>query len=140
MPLTRRSLLIAGALVSAGCSAASSGHTPRAATTTDASGLARAHDLEQALITAYDAKIADATGSERARLEVERAIHVAHLGALRDRIPSATASPAASGHTPIAPLLRHSIRSLRSLALVATSGADAALFASIAASHETSLR
>jgi hypothetical protein len=125
-------------LALAGCSKhshAKSATTPSPRLTPpDDAALQRARDLEQLLVASYDAKIATAKARHRPLLEVQRAIHAAHLSALR-------AKPDAAGIT-VASNLRHALRSnaheLRGLALAATSGANAALLASIAAAHEVS--
>jgi hypothetical protein len=139
VPLTRRSLLVVGALTAAGCSTHRHHSAPQPSVVPDAVALETARDLEQSLIAEYDTKIATAGAQARARLQVERAIHVTHLSALHGTHPAATVpSPAPAARPDITRILRHSVRSLRSLALAATSGANAALLASIAASHQTS--
>ncbi|HTW20233.1 MAG TPA: hypothetical protein VME70_08495 [Mycobacteriales bacterium] len=133
--MSRRSLLIAAAVTVAGCG---KHHRPRPkppATVPDATALAAARDLERMLIASYDAKIATAGPKRSAQLEVAKAIHGTHLAALHG-------APAGSADTAVATnlhkALRQSVRTLRQLATAASSGMNAALFASIAASHEVS--
>lgn len=126
----------------AGCSkhhhpsAAATPSTPAAAPP-DEAALQRARDGEQVLLASYAAKIAHAKPRHRPALEVQRAIHTAHLSALRAAKPDGADIAVVSN---LHHALRSSARDLRALALAATSGANAALLASIAASHEVSAR
>jgi hypothetical protein len=132
--LSRRSLLGLGLAVLAGCRARA---TPKArpAAPADYADLVSARDVERALLATYDALIASAPARAKPRLEVERATHAAHLAALHG---TTTTNPLP--FTPRRPEVQlvASARSLREYARRATEGTDAALFASIAASHEVS--
>jgi hypothetical protein len=139
--MSRRTLLGAALVTVAGCtghSAArsrptSSATTPAAAP--DADALADARNQEQLLLASYDAAIAHAKRSARPQLEVQRALHATHLSALGVGTSGATDIAVVSG---LRRALRRSTRRLREQSLAATSGRDAALLASIAASHEAS--
>jgi hypothetical protein len=99
-----------------------------------------AHLDEQALIAAYDRAVQGATGQHLAQLNVERAIHATHLAALK-RYPPPAGRGGAVAVIPPATLpasLRASAAARRRDALAATDGNNAALLASIAASHEVS--
>jgi hypothetical protein len=72
---------------------------------------------------------------KRGALQVERAIHATHLAALHGSAPS---SPQRATAHVTRSALRASAAELRRLALNATVGANAALLASIAASHTAS--
>jgi hypothetical protein len=131
--LTRRAVLGIAVVAVAGCSKHAKPVVRPPAAAPDIAALRAARVGEVALLAAYDAKIRHASTSERAALDVERAIHATHLSALRGTASSAAAA------TPLHDLphaLRSSARVLRSFAVAATSGSNAALFASIAASHE----
>jgi hypothetical protein len=148
--LTRRTVLGAAVLALVGCGKHTKPATPPPAADPDADALASAAAIEQVLLASYDARIAAASARVRPRLQVARAIHATHLGALHGSASTPAAStPAAStppASTPAASVadirraLRASVATLRRLALAAEEGANAALLASIAASHETSLR
>jgi hypothetical protein len=101
----------------------------------DAAALVTARNLELVLLASYDAKIAHASAGRRPALEVARAIHLAHLDALHGTTSSAA-------DIAVVPNVRHELRvsvaTLRGLSRAAMDGANAALFASIAASHQTS--
>lgn len=142
--LTRRTVLGAAVLALVGCGKHTKPARPPPAADPDADALASAAAIEQVLLASYDARIAAASARARPRLQVARAIHATHLGALHgsSSTPPASTSPAS---TPIEVAdirrtLRSSLATLRRLALAADEGANAALLASIAASHETSLR
>jgi hypothetical protein len=94
----------------------------------DAAALAEAQATEAALIAACEA----------AGQVDEVGIHTLHLAALGGSLPtpSATSAPSRS----IKPLLRSSAVALRRAAVAAVEGTHAAVFASIAASHEVSGR
>jgi hypothetical protein len=102
----------------------------------DAAALVTARALEQLLLASYDAKIAHASARHRPPLEVARAIHAAHLDALHGTTGATTADIAVVSN------IRHellvSASTLRGLSLDAVNGGNAALLASIAASHQTS--
>jgi hypothetical protein len=139
--LTRRALLGLALLTAAGCGK----HHKDAATTPpgtsapvpDEAALQLARDNEQVLLASYAVKIKHAKAAARPQLEVERAIHAAHLSALHAAKPDG-ADIAVVSNLPRE--LRRSAHQLRGLALAATEGPNAALFASIAASHEVSTR
>jgi hypothetical protein len=137
--LTRRSLLGLGALGLAACTKGSSpaAHgADRGSVDPDAGLLASAHGNEQVLVAAYDSAIPSASGAERARLTAERALHATHLHALGKPTPLSPSLP--PGDVDL--LLRGSTDLLRGAAVEAADGAHAAVFASIAASHEAMLR
>jgi hypothetical protein len=132
---SRRALLGLAALSVAGCGKHTKQIVPKPAIAPDAAALVTARNGERLLLASYDAKIAHASARELPPLQVARAIHATHLSALH----GTTSSDA--GIAVVAKLrhaLRSSARDLRSLAFAAQSGANAALFASIAASHEAS--
>lgn len=140
--LSRRALLGLAALTASGLLDGGCGKHKRPAAAKpvvvpDAAALNRARDGERLLLASYDAKIAHAAAHELPRLQVARAIHATHLSALHGR--ASTGSEIAVV-TNIRAALRRSVQDLRGLALAATSGANAAVLASIAASHETSAR
>jgi len=116
--LTRRALLGAGVLVLAGCRSSRHASPPDADAT--ASSAARAGEL--ALLSSY------AEGTP------DHAAHLAHLQALGGRLPSPGATPTPSG-TPGYTDVGASVAVLQAAAVRARSGATAATFASIAASH-----
>jgi hypothetical protein len=136
--LSRRSLLGLIVLAVAGCKHGSSRTAAQAAGAADALASARASELS--LLTAYgNARDLGLSGAEAARIEAERALHVAHFHALGGASePLATGASAAA--TSIRTQLRTSAATLRAAAVVAVDGADAALLASIAASHEAAGR
>jgi hypothetical protein len=135
--LTRRAALGlgVGAVVLAGCNGKKPAAVPSSTPTpgADAAALVTARRDEVALLAAYDHLIKHTPISKRGALQVERAIHAAHLTALKG-----TAAPANGGRLNIQHALRASAQRLRRLSLAATTGANAALFASIAASHTAS--
>jgi hypothetical protein len=116
-------LLGLAALGLAGCKAGSSASATH--TDPDRSALAVARSAEQVLVAACDA----------AGLTAESAIHAEHLAALGGSVPVPRALNTPAAHA-IRALLRDSTDSLRGAALAAVSGAHAAVFASVAASHE----
>jgi hypothetical protein len=133
--LSRRAVLGIAVLAVAGC-----GKHPKPAarahlSVPDADALLTARNGERALLASYDAKIAHATKRQLPRLQVARAIHATHLDALHGTA-AGTADIAVVTH--LRQALRASAKQLRSLALAATNGTDAALLASIAASHQAS--
>jgi hypothetical protein len=96
---------------------------------------------EEALIAAYDRALTGASGQQLARLNVERAVHATHLAALKAYPPSAGRAGEPLPAIPVSKLpaaLRASAATNRHAALAATDGNNAALLASIAASHEVS--
>jgi hypothetical protein len=101
----------------------------------DAAALVAARDGERLLLAFYDHAIAHAKRHQLPALRVARAVHATHLEALRGTQTS-TADIAAVSN------LRHallaSVRRLQALSLAATEGTNAALLASIAASHQAS--
>jgi hypothetical protein len=96
-----------------------------------------AYQQEQSLINAYQDALTTATPKAKARLEVELAVHQTHLSALRAFRPPVTATnpPTAirAKHLPHA--LRSAAADGRRAAVNAIDGSNAALLASIAASH-----
>ena len=136
--LTRRSLLGLAAVAVAGCHKAAKHGTATRKLIPDASAIYVARQIEHDLLAGYDKKIAAASAATRPGLVVQRAIHATHLKALG----TGYAGPARFGNriTPgIHAELRQSVGELQQLALKATDGANAALLASIAASHQVSL-
>jgi hypothetical protein len=135
--ISRRTLLGVAVVGIAGCGKHKKPQATTPAAVPDAAALLTARTDETRLLAAYDLKIRHATPHQRPHLEVERAIHATHLSALRG-----TASTPATGplHPQLSAALRASAHQLRRLALAATAGSNAALFASIAASHEVSSR
>jgi hypothetical protein len=135
--LTRRALLGIG--VSAAVLTACNGKKPSAqpsptsTPTPDAAALAGARRDEIGLLAAYDHLITRTPLHKRGPLQVERAIHATHLSALRG-----TEGPPRRRDHDINQALLRSAQRLRRLSLTATSGANAALLASIAASHTAS--
>jgi hypothetical protein len=135
--MTRRAVVLCGAaVVLAGCRTKT---TPTPAATTqspDAAALRTARSTEQSLLASYDARIASLPLHKRAPLQVELAIHATHLESLHG------VTPPASSPTPSASSLRRAVRAsarqLRGLSLAAIDGGNAALLASIAASHTAS--
>jgi predicted small lipoprotein YifL len=132
--LSRRALLGLTAVAIAGCGKHKTlSLPPKPVVVPDAAALAAARNIEASLLASYDAKIARASPRQRAKLEVERAIHATHLSALHGTMRSAVAIPA-SKHLEVT--LHASVASLRRFALKAQAGTNAALLASIAASHD----
>lgn len=107
--------------------------TPAPTPTPDAAALAAARRGELDLLAAYDRKIKHTALHRRGPLQVERAIHETHLSALHGVETDHAKPPASIQHE----LLR-SATLLRRLSLSATNGTNAALLASIAASHMAS--
>jgi hypothetical protein len=136
VPLTRRAVLGLAALSVAGChnKAKPVRKQPRAGL--DAAALSAARVGELRLLASYDAALGSLPLHKRAPLQVERAIHAAHLAALPGPASSASPTPRPTHHLHAA--LRVSAADLRRLALGAVDGANAALLASIAASHTAS--
>lgn len=90
------------------------------------------------MLASYDLALKALPLQKRAPLQVERAIHAAHLASL-----PGTASAGAAARQPTQHLrsaLRASAAELRRQALTAVDGGNAALLASIAASHTASAR
>jgi hypothetical protein len=131
----RRALLAATVLGVAGCGKHKQPPKPRPTAVPDAQALTSARSIEELLLASYDAKIAHSSARHRAALQVERAIHATHLAALH---PGAADTTDTAVVTDLRRTLRHSVSTLRGLALTATDGTNAALLASIAASHEVS--
>jgi hypothetical protein len=101
----------------------------------DADALVTARNGERLLLASYDAEIAHASKRNLPHLQVARAIHATHLDALHG-------TPASAADIAVVTNVRHTLRAsaqqLRALALAATNGSNAALLASIAASHQAS--
>jgi hypothetical protein len=133
--ISRRAVLLAAVLSVAGCTKHAKPTVPVKPVNPDAAALVTAQDIERQLLASYHHKIRHASAHQRPVLEVERAIHAAHLEALHGR---ATSGTVASIVPDLDSALRSSAATLRGLSLAAVEGADASLFASIAASHETS--
>jgi hypothetical protein len=134
--MTRRALLCGAAVVLAGCRSKATPKPAAAAQSPDAAALLTARSTEQSLLASYDARIASLPLHKRAPLQVERAIHATHLEALHGRTPP-PGSPAPSASS-LQAAVRASARQLRTLSLAAVDGPNAALLASIAASHTAS--
>jgi hypothetical protein len=130
--LSRRSLLGLAALTLAGCKTRSAASSQPA--DPDAAALRAARASEQMLLGSYDAAIASARGAAAVRLRTERALHAQHLAALGGGPPirPPTAGPPAEP----GPALRRTAATFRAFAVAAVRGGNAALLASIAASHE----
>jgi hypothetical protein len=134
--ISRRALLGLVGLAAVGCSKHPTHHVVPPPVVPDAAALVAARRTEQLLLASYNAQIRAAPLHQRAPLQVARAIHVTHLAALHGRAAPADRSRPVTTH--LLSALRTSATQLRGLALAATDGANAALLASIAASHETS--
>jgi hypothetical protein len=117
-----------------GCSKHPKPAPPRPVIVPDAPALAIARSSEQALLDTYAAKIRATPLHRRAPLQVARAVHTTHLAALSTATSTGGTGVVTSG---LRAALRASVVQLRGLALAATDGANAALLASIAASHES---
>lgn len=138
--ISRRALL-AGALVTlAGCGKHRRPTPPAPVVAPDAAALTSARTLESLLLASYDAKIANATVRHRAVLQVARAVHATHLAALKSADLNAPDRADIAVETNLRHALHGSVATLRELSLAAVDGTNAALFASIAASHEASLQ
>jgi hypothetical protein len=133
--ISRRAILLAPVLALAGCGKHRKPVPPAPAVTPDAAALVTAQLIEKRLLATYHVKIRHASAADRPVLEVALAMHTAHLEALHGSATSGTVAPAAR-HLRAA--LHSSVTTLRGLSLAAVDGANAAVFASIAASHETS--
>lgn len=105
----------------------------------DAAALAVARESEQELLASYDTAIASASAAAAPRLAAERALHAAHLTALGGATPGRS-TDAFSTSTSVKALLRRSARVFDGVAVGALDGTHAAVFASIAASHEAMAR
>lgn len=132
--ISRRAVLLAAVLSVAGCTKHPKPTVPVKPVNPDAAALVTAQDIERQLLASYHRKIHHASAHDRPLLEVERAIHAAHLEALHG---SATSLPSLTARPDLRQALRTSATTLRGLSLSAVEGGTAALFASIAASHET---
>jgi hypothetical protein len=129
--ISRRAALSVAVVAVAGCQSRTKA-TPPPAREPDAAALETARRFEAELLAAYDVMIRQTPLHARGALQVERAIHSAHLSALRGtpaRAPAGTRRDSAQS------LLHASAGQLRRLALGAADGGNAALLASIAASH-----
>lgn len=139
MHLTRRAALGLGigTVLVTGCHDHGSTPTTRPTSTParvpDAAALATARRGELHLLAAYEREIRHAPLRQRGPLRVERAIHLTHLAALHGGDSSVIGAVGNVRHT-----LRASAAELRRLSLAATDGTNAALLASIAASHTAS--
>jgi hypothetical protein len=133
--ISRRAALGGAAVAVAGCQSRTKSTPSPTTREPDAAALATARRFETELLAAYDRMIKRTPLHARGALQVERAIHSTHLTALHGK--PAHSSPAAQRDSAVA-LLRASAGQLRRLALAATDGGNAALLASIAASHTVS--
>jgi hypothetical protein len=135
--ITRRSLLGLSAAVLAACSGKK--HRPSAAPPhPDDAAMVAAHLEEQALISAYTSALADAKPKQQAHLEVELAVHRTHLAALSGYPPRPGTAVPIVAPAGIRRALAASAGTARAAAVDATDGSNAALLASIAASHSVS--
>lgn len=125
-------------LATAGCHSRARRPTAKPATV-DAEAVEAAASRERMIVATCDAAIARAAVADLPALQVARAVHATHLAALHDAgaLPS-TSAPSTVAPRRLIPVVRQSASELRGLAIRARSGANAALFASIAASHEVS--
>jgi hypothetical protein len=133
--LTRRALLGLVGLSVVACDKHTKRTVQAPVVPPDTDALVTARNVELLLLSSYDAKIAHASARHRPGLEVARAIHMAHLDALHGTTSSTTDIAAVAN---VRHELRVSVATLRGLSRDAVDGANAALFASIAASHQTS--
>jgi predicted small lipoprotein YifL len=133
--ISRRAVLLAAVLSVAACGKRPNPVVPPQAVNPDAAAIATAQDIERELLATYGDKIANASARERPALEVANAVHAAHLAALHG---STSTTSVITARTHLRRALKKSAVTLRGLSLAAVDGANAALFASIAASHETS--
>jgi hypothetical protein len=132
--ITRRTLLGCVGLVLAGCRGGSASPAPSpAAPGPDAAALAAARQNEVRLLLSYDTAIRHASVKQRPPLQVARALHATHLGALGAKPPPVGQHGPRIHDLPNA--LAASARSLQALAVAAHEGRNAATLASIAASH-----
>ena len=120
--LSRRSLLIGALAVAA---TACTSHGQRASFDPDSAALSAARDTEHRLLASYDAA------------HPAYAAHLAHLRALGGPIPSPSPANAPTPASPAAAAAaeRASVAQLQGAADAAVHGSNAALLASIAASH-----
>ena len=138
--ITRRSVLAGGLIALAGCTHSAPKATPRR-TVADAGALSEARASEQALLAAYDALLPTVEGDELSRRTAERALHAEHLAALHPPTSPSVTPLTTPADTPLPTvddvrrLIVESETTFRGLAVGAVSGDNAALFASIAASH-----
>jgi hypothetical protein len=124
--ITRRTVLAGGLVTLVGCSHPQR-TPPPAAPAPDAAALASAIAVEQQLLGAATDPATQAT-------------HAAHLTALGGSTPPSASPPAAAGSADATRvMLRASAQSLHGAAVTAVIGRHAAVFASIAASHEVLL-
>jgi hypothetical protein len=137
--LTRRALLTAaGGLALAGCRPKR--RRSPLPTAADAPAVADALAAERDLVTAYDDALAQDDAVAATALSRARARHAEHIAALTAavRTPTASTSSTPLASTP-ATRIRASLRlnagTLQAAATAVTSGATAALLASIAAEH-----
>jgi hypothetical protein len=133
--ISRRAALGVAAVAVAGCQSRTKATPPPAAREPDAAALETARRFEAELLAAYDLMIKRTPLHARGALQVERAIHSTHLSALGG---TPTHASSTSHRDSAQTLLRATADQLRRLALGAADGANAALFASIAASHTAS--
>jgi len=153
--ITRRALLLRGALLGAGAAGLAGCRHHAAAPTTpvpDRAALQRAHALELPIVAAFEAAAAAFLG-DRQVLDALDA-HRAHLAALANRLgvvrpsdgsagtssPSAGPSTMGDGKVLLSTALRaasDSVPTFEAFAVAATDNAVAALLASIAAAHAT---
>lgn len=132
--LSRRAVLGLAAAALAGCQRKAPRRRAPVADP-DAAAMATARQSEQQLLAMYDAAIATATGDTGDLLGVERAEHAAHLAALEGATVAATTPTSVPPFQRLTSLLRESADTLHGLAIAAVEGGNAAVLASIAASH-----
>jgi hypothetical protein len=132
--ITRRTLLGCVGLVIAGCRGGSATPSPSpAAPGPDAAAIATARHDEVRLLLSYDTAIRRASAQQRPPLQVARALHATHLSALGAKPPPVGQRGPRIHDLPHA--LAASAQTLRTLAVSAHEGRNAATLASIAASH-----
>jgi hypothetical protein len=136
--LTRRSLLAGSAAFIAACSGKKHPKTS-SAPPPDQAAMQTAYREEQKLIGLYKDALKQASPATQAKLEVELAVHETHLSALHAFAVPTTYSPV-GGVTD--KQLKHTLHAAatsgQQAAVNATEGSNAALLASIAASHTIS--
>jgi predicted small lipoprotein YifL len=135
--ISRRAILVATVLSVAACGKHPKPVPPAPVVNPDAAALLTAQGIERGLLATYNHRIKHASAHEKPGLEVALTMHTAHLEALHGTAGTATTGTAPAVH-PLKAVLRSSAATLRGLSLAAIDWTNAALFASIAASHETS--
>jgi hypothetical protein len=139
---TRRAVLL-GAVAAVATACRPRRSAPAAAAPADLAALRSAISAEETLQATYDAVVAAAPRSERARLHAQKSTHAAHLDALRTLLPvgtpsaAATVTPAAVGsdRAALRRALADSGSGLTDAALTAIDGQVAATLAAVGAVH-----